>query len=336
MNKKIIGVCVGTLLIVTMFPMSGTAAYDKYKVYNIAINDPYEMNTVDYIGNGETLDQYQTKTYSVNIGVCSFQWVAQSFKPTVMTLTRVELYIYKYLNPPVDTIITVSIRDSLDGNDLTSIDFVTGEFFPSQQWVEFDFPDLQVVPEQIYYIVTRGDYCEEDGGYMWTTGMYNPYDRGDAWWWDEYQGWEKIDYDELPECDTAFKTYGLNEAPDIPTIDGPTDGKVDIEYNYNISTTDYEGYDIWYYIEWGDGDTEKWIGPYESGENVTVSHKWNKKKTYEIRVKAKDIHDFESDWATLKVTMPKNKPAYFNFNLLSWLFERFPNMFPILRYILGL
>lgn len=43
-----------------------------------------------------------------------------------------------------------------------------------------------------------------------------------------------------------------------------------------------------------------------------------------------------SDNCTIPVTLttPKNKPFYYNFNLLSWLFEHFPNAFPILRHIL--
>jgi len=44
------------------------------------------------------------------------------------------------------------------------------------------------------------------------------------------------------------------------------------------------------------------------------------------------------DYCEIPVTLttPKNKPFNFNLNLLGWLFERFPNAFPILRYILGL
>jgi hypothetical protein len=278
----------------------------------------------------EVLDQDQSNTFSVNIGICSDLWAAQSFIPTVKTLTRVELYLFKYLFPPLDTVISVSIRDSLDGSNLTSMDFVTGEFVPSQQWVEFDIPDLEVVPEQMYYLVVKGDYCDEDGAFMWTAGTNNPYDRGDAWWWDEGQGWEKIDYEELPECDFAFKIYGLNEAPNAPSIDGPTDGIIDIEYFYNISSIDAEGYDVWYYIEWGDGSTDNWIGPFASGENEIVGHTWSKKKTFDVKVKAKDIHGFESDWATIKVTIPKS-------NIYNWWmnwFERFPLIQKLIDLIL--
>jgi len=56
--------------------------------------------------------------------------------------------------------------------------------------------------------------------------------------------------------------------------------------------------------------------------------------TYIITAKAMDTYGLESNWRTLKVTMPRNKIAT---NLLFLRFlERFPNAFPILRYILGL
>ncbi len=326
--KKLIGIFVCMLLIITMIPMVGTAEYVKYKVCNVMINEPYEIKTIDYIDNGETLDQSQLETIGLVIGICPFQWIAQGFKPTVMTLTRVELYLFRDGSPPEDTIFTVSIRDSLNGSDLTSTEVVSGYITPNPKWVEFDFPDIQVIPEQTYYIVARSDNCSETGWHGWTATTYNPYDRGDAWIGDdEYGYWEKIDWPEIPECDMTFKTYGINEDPNIPNIEGPTDGIVNTEYNYNITTTDYEGYDVWYYIKWGDGSIDEWIGPYTSGENITVDHSWNKKKTYEVSVKAKDMHDFESDWATLEVTIPKSQCYQW---WMVWL-----DRFPILQKLLG-
>ncbi len=134
----------------------------------------------------------------------------------------------------------------------------------------------------------------------------------------------------------TFKYNIGNEPPNPPTIDGPASGKAGTEYDYDFYTIDPEGENVYYYIEWGDGSIEDWIGPYNSGAEITKSHTWVEKNTYIIRCKAKDIHNQESDWATLEVTMPKNKALNFNLNLLSWLFERFPYVFPILRYILAL
>jgi len=124
--------------------------------------------------------------------------------------------------------------------------------------------------------------------------------------------------------------------PDTPTIDGPTSGKAGVEYGYTFTSTDPNGDNVYYYIEWGDNDTEEWIGPYNSDEEITVNHSWSEEGTYMIKAKAEDIYGLESDWGTLEVTMPKSKTIHFNFNLLSWLFERFPRMFPILRHLLGL
>ena len=127
-----------------------------------------------------------------------------------------------------------------------------------------------------------------------------------------------------------------NEPPTTPTISGETDGKAGKSYDYTLVSTDPEEEDVYYFVYWGDDNSTGWIGPYESGEVVTVNHSWEEKDTYNITAQAKDIHGFKSDWASLEVTMPKNKPYIFNFPLLSWLFERFPNAFPVLRYLVGL
>jgi glutaredoxin len=127
-----------------------------------------------------------------------------------------------------------------------------------------------------------------------------------------------------------------NQPPNEPSIDGLTSGKAGEEYDYTFSVIDPNDDVVYYYIEWGDGNIEDWIGSYDSGEEVIISHSWDEQKTYTIRAKAKDSHDAESDWTTLEVTMPKNKPFIQNFPLLNWLFERFPNMFPIIRHLLAL
>ena len=119
---------------------------------------------------------------------------------------------------------------------------------------------------------------------------------------------------------------------------GPTSGKIGEEYNYTTGTTDPDGDQVKYGWDWdGDKVVDEWTSFYESGEPVTTSHTWTKKGIYNIRVKAQDKDGLESGWSdSLEVTMPKNKPFNFNYPLLSWLVERFPNAFPILQYILGL
>ncbi len=126
----------------------------------------------------------------------------------------------------------------------------------------------------------------------------------------------------------------VNIPPNAPTIDGPGSGKAGTSYEYGFNTTDPDGDDITEYIvDWGDGTGEETItGPFASGDEATASHTWTEKDIYTIKAKSKDIHEAESEWATLEVTMPKNKPFNFNFPLLEWLFERFP----ILQRLLGI
>ena len=126
-----------------------------------------------------------------------------------------------------------------------------------------------------------------------------------------------------------------NYPPSVPSIDGPTKGKAGKKHLYNFNSEDQELADVSYYVEWGDGKVTLWCGFLPSGETYSTGHNWAK-GTYTIRAKAKDVYGAESDWGTLEVSMPKNKPFIFNFNLLNWLFNRFPNAFPILRYITGL
>ena len=114
--------------------------------------------------------------------------------------------------------------------------------------------------------------------------------------WDTFD-----DYTEGPIW--RFNT-GNNSSPSPPVIDGPVSGKIREKHEYTFNATDPDGDDVYYWIDWDDGQVEEWIGPYESGEEVTLNHTWYKKGIYTIRAKAKDIHGDESEWATLEVTMP--------------------------------
>jgi len=125
-----------------------------------------------------------------------------------------------------------------------------------------------------------------------------------------------------------------NLPPETPIIDGQTEGAAGEEYDYMFVTLDEDNDDVYYYIEWDDGTDSGWIGPYNSGQEITVSHTWDEEDTYTIRAKAKDIFDEESDWGTLEVTMPINQQVINP--LLQMILEGFPNAFPILRYLLGL
>jgi hypothetical protein len=127
--------------------------------------------------------------------------------------------------------------------------------------------------------------------------------------------------------------YGcISNPPNTPTITGETNGAIQTSYNYTIFTTDPDQDDVQYYINWGDNTTTI-TGLLESGEEIVVSHIWNNKGTFSVKIKAIDEYYAESDWASLTVTMPcsynKLIPQF-----LELLFQRFPNAFPILRHFI--
>jgi len=80
-----------------------------------------------------------------------------------------------------------------------------------------------------------------------------------------------------------------------------------VEYEYTFTTTDPNGDDVYYYINWGGYfNVGEWIGPYSSGEQIVLTHTWKNKGIYTIKAKAKDIFDLESDWGYLTVTTLPN------------------------------
>jgi outer membrane protein assembly factor BamB len=110
-----------------------------------------------------------------------------------------------------------------------------------------------------------------------------------------------------------------NNAPDIPSIDGPVDGNTETKYDYTFQSSDPEGLHIWYYIDWGDGTDTGWIGPYDSDDEIIKGHRWTEQGTYTISCKCKDVYDDESDIGTLEITIPRTRTSSYH-----WLLERFP------------
>jgi Peptidase family M28 len=126
----------------------------------------------------------------------------------------------------------------------------------------------------------------------------------------------------------------FNNPPNTPTITGETNGAIQTLYTYVIQTTDSDQDDVKYFIDWGDTSNSGWIGPYTIGQKASANHSWSSDGSYAIKVKAKDEHGAESDWATLTVTMPYSYTKLIP-QFLQMLFQRVPNAFPILRQLMG-
>jgi hypothetical protein len=132
----------------------------------------------------------------------------------------------------------------------------------------------------------------------------------------------------------AIQVLNPSSIPPItPTIEGLTNGKAGEEYEYIIVTTDPNGDNVLYVIDWGDNSVEEIIGPYPSGEQVSVKHSWVE-GDFIIKVKALDPYGKESEWATLEVSMPKSK-NFIDFSFSNFL-ENHPFLLKLLQKIFAL
>lgn len=218
--------------------------------------------------------------------------------------------------------------------DLPSINgSVVGEIGES---LEYTFVTIEHNNDDIYCYIAWGDDAN--------SGWLGPYPSGyevtvNHTWTSEGNYEIRAKAKDIHDVEGAWSDpYVIrigNQAPDKPEINGPTSGISGEKYNYSFVTNDPERDDVFYQIDWGDGDTEEWIGPYPSGQEVIVSHTWDDRGTYTIKAKARDIFEDESDWEYLEVTMPVNQHSY-SFPLLQRILELFPNAFPIIRQILGI
>ena len=111
---------------------------------------------------------------------------------------------------------------------------------------------------------------------------------------------------------------------------GNQQGSMNEEYTYIFVSSDPDNDTISYCVDWGDDTDFNWIGPFNSGKTIELSHTWNNKGSYEIRVKVKDSHGSESQWSDpLHISMPhiKNIIFYHIQNFLIYRLYSFQQLF---------
>lgn len=133
----------------------------------------------------------------------------------------------------------------------------------------------------------------------------------------------------------TYVEIGQNYPPTKPTISGSFRGEAGRRYTFQFTSHDPEDQAVYYFIDWGDGTDSGWKGPYLSGKPLELSHVWSYEDTYTIKVKAKDIHDAESNWATNSVVMPKTNTINYLIVFLEHLMQRFPVLEPLLNFIIS-
>ncbi len=123
--------------------------------------------------------------------------------------------------------------------------------------------------------------------------------------------WKIIAWDNYNTSTTGPLWYFItrvNDPPETPEPpSGPTDGSAGVEYTFYTTTTDTDDDQIYYMWDWGDGNFSEWIGPYLGGTIASANHIWNQSGEFEIKVKAKDIVNAESNWSqpsTINIVKP--------------------------------
>lgn len=156
------------------------------------------------------LDQENSNWNGAGTGYDGNVTIAQSFIPTVDTITRVELIVWNTGDP--HGTLTVSIRQNLNESDLTAVtlpvEVIPQEFYPDVIWTEFDFPDINITANTTYFIIWALN-IEENPGPMpynntnWGATQDDNYTNGEQWY-NIGDSWHNVS----PGWDFCFKTYG--------------------------------------------------------------------------------------------------------------------------------
>lgn len=129
-------------------------------------------------------------------------------------------------------------------------------------------------------------------------------------------------------------TIITNNAPNKPTITGPTTGDAGSIYTYTGTAIDPDGDQIYYWFDWGDGTNSGWFDPVTSGTPKTATHLWATAGNYEIKVQVKDTTGLLSVWSDpLPIKMPYSYKPILHF--LELFFQQFLKTFPLLRQLIS-
>jgi hypothetical protein len=170
-----------------------------------------------------------------------------------------------------------------------------------------------------------------------------PYDAGESVC--EMHSWSKPGYYDIiagirDGCENEYWTEPLiihiteNNAPSKPIISGPTHGKIGVMYYWTFLSSDPEGENITYYIDWGDycGSSE-WNGPHPSGKEVQIAHTYYYVKDFTFSSFAADEQGKESDWTGFTINISRSKTII---PILQLIIERFPKVVNVILNLLRL
>jgi hypothetical protein len=240
LKKSLITLIIGLFFMAGVSPGIG-GEFDE----NISFSEIHKR----YSNNRDQVDQQQTE-YNFDVNFRDNFWKAQSFKPNLSTLSKVDLRVNK-VNLPTHNL-DLHIRSSLYLSDLRFCSLSPDLIPNSSDWVEFYFANLNVNTNETYYIILSSN--ETDGFYSWGASTNDLYSRGEAYssfnygvtWHEELE----------PVKDFCFKTYSdsVNQPPNPPSNPYPSNGATNIDVNAILSWTcsDPDGDNLTYDVYFGD------------------------------------------------------------------------------------
>jgi outer membrane protein assembly factor BamB len=90
----------------------------------------------------------------------------------------------------------------------------------------------------------------------------------------------------------------IDEPPLTPAIpSGPSEGKINLSYDFASSTNDPDGDKISIRFDWGNGDTSDRSLFKLSGDTITMNNTWLTPGTYPVKAQSRDVYDMTSDWS---------------------------------------
>jgi len=242
--------------------------------------------------SNDQIDQQQTLWDGAALSMRYPALVAQSFKPSLNTITRIQIIAFKMNNP--SGTITLSIRSLLDGEDIASVSINAEDLeidsWPTKTWVEFNFGEIPVTPEETYYFIWRDEASEDDDLAFLAGYGDDVYTRGCSWINYGYGTW----YEEEFCMDHCFITYGFyEERPDL-SCEGSLSwndvpGGSTVEGSFIVENIGDPGTNLdWEISEWPDWGT--WTFTPTNGEDLTPE---DGPVTVEVEVVAPDEHNEE-------------------------------------------
>jgi len=125
-----------------------------------------------------------------------------------------------------------------------------------------------------------------------------------------------------------------NEAPSVPElIYYSKEVSIGQSCYFVVKSEDQNADKIQYGFDWNEDDeVDEWTDYYLSGEQLNITHIWNEQGNYNVKIKARDIHQEESEWSDpVGVIMPKPKVKTIT-NFESYLAE-FPILYKLYKLI---